>query len=450
MTSTSPGTRQTRKNLTRKERAAVVAFLLRVSVQLEPPFGAIAQCAADFECSEDQVSRLWKRTVKDIKAGNPVNYDSGRKGRSGRKSRLSEEFRLDLNHAIELIPLEDRTNIRTLASLLGIAKSTLHDYLQSGVFRCHTAAAKPMLTDGQREARVKFALQFIQDAGRGQLRFDDMLDRVHLDEKWFYLTKDKQRYYLAEHEEAPHLTVKNKNYILKVMFLVAVARPRWDATRRRVWDGKIGLWPFVVYEPAERSSKNRAAGTLEMKTYNVDRDIYRRCLCKVVIPEIKRVWPSGKRFVLQHDNAKPHVSASDPEVVAALTEGGWDGSIDPQSANSPDFNVLDLGFFASLQTLQHRKKARTIEQLVDNVEEAFRELPFTKIDRVFMTLQSILEACMDVDGGNKYLIPHLGKDQLVQDNGLLPLTLKCSPRVHKKALQFLSSFDEEADKENQT
>ncbi|KAJ0391581.1 hypothetical protein ATCC90586_010674 [Pythium insidiosum] len=407
MTLLSAPPRPSRKNLTPEQRAAAVAVLLSVSVKLEAPYGAIAMCAANFDVSVDQISRLWKRAVRDIKASRPINYQSGRKGRSGRKTRLSDEFWNDLNHAIELVPLEDRTNIRTLASTLGIPKSTLHDYLLAGVFRCHTASAKPMLTDIQRIARVKFAITFVHKSSLGSLRFDDMMDRIHLDEKWFYLAKDKQRYYLAEHEDAPPPLCQEQEFY-------------------------------------------RQAGTLEMKTFTVDRDIYRRCLCSVVIPEIKRVWPSRKRFVLQHDNAKPHVDASDPEVVAALTEGGWDGSIHPQPANSPDFNVLDLGFFASLQSLQHRKKARSIEELVDNVDEAFRELPMTNIDRVFLTLQSVLQASMDVDGGNKYLIPHLGKDKLVQGNGLLPPSLKCSDRVFRKAEASLSSAETEAEKEKRT
>lgn len=144
------------------------------------------------------------------------------------------------------------------------------------------------------------------------------------------------------------------------MFLVAVARPRWDAYRHRVWDGKVGLWPFVVYEPAERSSKNCPVGTLELKTCTVDRDVYRQALCRIVIPRIKASWPFGKRVVLQHDNAKPHVDADDPEVLVACTEGGWKMSISPQPANSPDYNANDIGFFASLQSLQHKKKPKRL------------------------------------------------------------------------------------------
>ncbi|ETN16712.1 hypothetical protein PPTG_05864 [Phytophthora nicotianae INRA-310] len=122
---------RTRKNLTPAERAEVIAYLLSVSTELSPPQGAIKACATKYACGDAQISRLWRRSVKAIQAGAPIDYESGRKGRSGRKSRLTSEFRVQLNEAIELIPLEDRTDIRTLASSLGIAKSTLHDYYQA-------------------------------------------------------------------------------------------------------------------------------------------------------------------------------------------------------------------------------------------------------------------------------------------------------------------------------
>ncbi|ETM97295.1 hypothetical protein PPTG_25019 [Phytophthora nicotianae INRA-310] len=101
MTSAAAANTRKRKNLTPAERAEVVAFFLRVSKELQPPIA-----------------------VQNIKAGHPINYDSGKKGRSGRKTRMTEEFRHDLNHAIELILLGARTDIRTLANTLGIPKFT--------------------------------------------------------------------------------------------------------------------------------------------------------------------------------------------------------------------------------------------------------------------------------------------------------------------------------------
>jgi hypothetical protein len=58
-------------------------------------------------------------------------------------------------------------------------------------------------------------------------------------------------------------TVVHKLYIPKVMFCAANARPRWDAGRNEMFDGKVGMWPIATQVPAARSSRNRSAGTLE-------------------------------------------------------------------------------------------------------------------------------------------------------------------------------------------
>ncbi|ETL48717.1 hypothetical protein L916_01708, partial [Phytophthora nicotianae] len=224
-----------------------------------PPRGSTQACAAEYGCSDDQTSRLWHRAVQDIKAGNSINYNSGRKGKSGRKSHMTKVFRDDFNRSIELIPLEDRTDIRTLA---------------------------------------------------------------------------------------------------------------------------------------KRSSKNRPTGTLELKAFTVDRDTNRRALCRMVIPRIKAVWPIGKRVVLQHDNAKPHVATDGPEVLAA---------------------------------------SKTIEDLVDNVDTTVKQLIYPAIDRVFVTIQPELQASMDVNGSNKYMVPHLSNSQIEKRNGLLPRSLPSSALVYVKA-----------------
>ncbi|KAJ0393689.1 hypothetical protein P43SY_008387 [Pythium insidiosum] len=349
------------------------------AVRLRLPVGLLADLADEFECSVRSLSRLWKDSRAKIEVGTIHDGESGRRGHSGRKPRLNGEFAAQLATTIALLPLYQRTSIRTFSEHLGIPKSSLHVYYRAGAFH---ARLKPHLTDDHRAARMQFALSFVNVGPReGQLPL-----------------------HLAPGEEAPHVTVQHKSFIVKVMFLVVVARPRWDAHKKQLSDGKIGVWPFVVYEPAQRSSKNRAKGTLELKTYTVDREIYRACLANSVIPEIKRRWPSGRRVRLQQDNAKPHVLADDEVIQAACSAGGWDMKVAPQPPNSPDFNVLDLGFFASLQTLHHQMPARNIEGLVDNVDQAFRDLSFTSLDRVFMTLQTVLHAAMKTDSGNRILL----------------------------------------------
>ena len=44
-----------------------------------------------------------------------------------------------------------------------------------------------------------------------------------------------------------------------------------------------------------------------------------------------------------------------------------------QPPNSPDLNVLDLGFFCSIQGLQKGMVSKNLEVLVENTERAFRE-----------------------------------------------------------------------------
>lgn len=111
---------------------------------------------------------------------------------------------------------------------------------------------------------------------QSQPMFKGMYNYVHIDEKWFFLSKGAERYYLLPAEREPHRTCKN---ITKVMFLAAVARLRFDANHNEVFSGKIGIFPFTYKEPAKRTSKNRVAGTMETKAIlQVNRDVFRSYL----------------------------------------------------------------------------------------------------------------------------------------------------------------------------
>ena len=53
------------------------------------------------------------------------------------------------------------------------------------------------------------------------------------------------------------------------MFLFSVARPQYDYRAKRLFNGKIRVWPFVETVPAKRNSKNRPAGTEDVKPVSV-------------------------------------------------------------------------------------------------------------------------------------------------------------------------------------
>ncbi|ETL90626.1 hypothetical protein L917_10731, partial [Phytophthora nicotianae] len=58
-------------------------------------------------------------------------------------------------------------------------------------------------------------------------------------------------------------------------------------------------------------------------------------------------WPCGDRrrpILIQQDNAKPHVSPLDPDIVVAGWEGGWYIRLLCQPSNSPELNPFASHF----------------------------------------------------------------------------------------------------------
>jgi hypothetical protein len=107
--------------------------------------------------------------------------------------------------------------------------------------------------------------------------FKTMSNIVFIDEKWFYMNKKNTNYYLLPEEDEPYRACQSKKFIGKVMFLGAIARPRFDAEWNVTFYGKIGIFPFVIQEPAKRTSVNRVAGTLVTKPItSVNREVSKK------------------------------------------------------------------------------------------------------------------------------------------------------------------------------
>ncbi|ETV97219.1 hypothetical protein H310_09601 [Aphanomyces invadans] len=221
-----------------------------------------------------------------------------------------------------------------------------------------------------------------------------MYSRVHIDEKWFFLTKEKRTFYVYEDEELAHRAAKSKRVITKVMFLDAVARPRYDHHLMRMFDGKLGIWPFVQRIPAARNSKNRPKGTLVTTPLNVDAKVYTASVLNNVVPAIAAKFPRAclqRDVLIQQDNASPHRVVSTEMLVA---NGVQSIGIANQPPNSPDFNVLDLGCFN---------------------EQSLVELPVNTLAKTFITLPKVMECALLDSGGNNFKMPHMKKGNTVDE-----------------------------------
>ena len=276
--------------------------------------------------------------------------------------------------------------------------------------------------------------------------YRNLYDEVHIDEKWFYVTSANQRVILAGNEPDLHYTTRHKSHIEKVMFLCAVARPRYDYHTRHVWDGKIGIWPVGRIVPAARNSRNRPAGTPVWKNENMDRARYTSMLVDLVFPAIKEKFPVGDqakyRIKLQQDNATVHVSSTDPTIVAALEELQLNVEVTHQPPNSPDLNINDLAFFRSIQSLQQREATNNTTQLIAAVHQAFNKYPGYKIDNAFLTLQCCFNSIIERDGNNDYRIVHMNKARLNR-LGLLPVSIRVTDVVANWDLQEEEMVEEE-------
>lgn len=412
-----------------------ISIYLELLAKTNPPVlrrGVSKEVAQKFGVPPRVVQRIWRQ-----------GQDAG--GLCGVVNKLTKNCgrkRIEIDmEAIKSVPLRERTTFQDLANALGVKKSTLHNRYKEGYFRRHTNDLKFALTDDNKKARVEYCLSMLlNDYPNGPI-FNSMYNIVYIDEKWFYRTRRNQKYYLANDEERPQREVKSKNFIEKVMVLTVVTRPRFDENGTCIFDGKIGVFPFVYVEPAKRSSANRPRGTMVTKAMtSVTKDVSRDFLVNKVLPAIKEKWPAEERgmpIFIQQDNAKTHIDVNDADFVQAAQADGWDIRLTCQPPNSPDLNVLDLGFFAAIQALFHKGTPNNIEQIVERINQAFCEYPVDRSNRIFLTQQSCMLEIMKHNGGQHYNIPHTKKKTL-EMQGALPTSFHCPIELYNQACQFIS------------
>lgn len=95
-----------------------------------------------------------------------------------------------------------------------MSHSTLHRRVKEGTIRRHTNAIKPSLNDDNMKHRLRFCFSMLEiDTLDHEPKFVNMYNIVHIDEKWFYMTKKSENYYLLPVEEEPIVHVKVKTIL---------------------------------------------------------------------------------------------------------------------------------------------------------------------------------------------------------------------------------------------
>ena len=241
------------KEMSLQQRKHALGRLLSLLEDGVLPWGSFTIVADEMGVTRSTISRLWglARGAREHSLILTPEIASRNNSRAKSLKYSHAEFRQGLKE----IPRRRRKTYRSTAKAMGVSLNTVQRMLlHKDVCRVHTSSLKPTLTEENKMSRMELALSFVDKNNPSQ--FKNMEDLIHIDEKWFFLTKDGQRFIIAADEEEPYRHVQHKNFMTKVMFLCAVARPRYDTNKNAWFDGKIGIWPIGKWEPAKRKSKN--------------------------------------------------------------------------------------------------------------------------------------------------------------------------------------------------
>lgn len=419
-----------------EERTEILQHLLQKRRKDEQKWeaGTIVDTAEIFGVSRMTVWRLWKRAKDSSIDGSVMNVSSRMHLTGSQKKEWTEEL-----DNMKDIPLNKRGNLRSLSHAIKVPKTALIRImrLQQPPIKRISSCIRPLLTEDNKKERLLYCLHHTK-VSNDAIIFNSMYDCVFIDENWFYITMHNKCFYIAHDETPLHRICRSKRFITQVMFLAAVGRPQCDNHRKTWFDGKVGICPLVERVPTQRGSKNRPKGTMETRpTTSVTQGIVREIIINKVFPSIRDKIPKkhcgGGRVVwVQQDNSKPHVLPNDPDISQAGIAGGWNIKIKHQPPNSPDLNILDLGFFASIQSLQQRQVMRTIDELVTVVQDAYEKEDRFTLDNVFLSLHLAMERIMECGGGNNYKLGHIGKEKLRRE-GKLPVDLMCKQECYENA-----------------
>ena len=279
-------------------------------------WGSFTIVADQIGVARSTIRRLWRQARGAREQSLIITLEIASRNNSCTKSlKYSHaEFRQGLKE----IPRRHRKTYRSTARAMGVSLNTVQQMLlKKDVCRIRTSSLKPTLTEENKMSRMELALSFVDK--NNPSKFENMEDLIHVDEKWFYLTKDGQRFIIAADKEEPYRHVQHKSFLTKVMFLCAVARPRYNTNKNAWFDRKIGIWPIGKWEPAKRKSKKRAKGTLVWKNQLINQDVYREYLIQKLLPAVKEKWPrNNAKIRLQQDGAKSHILEDDAEFKAAV------------------------------------------------------------------------------------------------------------------------------------
>ena len=185
------------------------------------PWGSLTIVAEEIGVARSTISRLWQQACGACEQSLIITPEIA--SRNNSCTNCLTYSHMEFRQGLKEIPRRCRKTYHSTVKAMGVALSTVQQMLlHRDVCHIHTFSLKPTLMEENKMSRMELALSFIDKNNTS--KFKNMEDLIHINEKWFYLMKDGQRFIIAANEEEPYRHVQHKSFLMKIMFLCAVAR----------------------------------------------------------------------------------------------------------------------------------------------------------------------------------------------------------------------------------
>lgn len=154
-------------------------------------------------------------------------------------------------------------------------------------------------------------------------------------------------------------------------------------------DLKIGISKVCIIREAQHTTARFTKGEEYECDMTTDHRWYQTFSSDTRLPTFKQKmsWLWEKNTIVQQDGATPHTGHdASNKLTSGGREGGWDIRVFRQPAQSPDLNVNDLGFVASLKSRVWKKEYESIDEMIEGIRVMFTKYDNCTFERVWQSV----------------------------------------------------------------
>ena len=404
-------TRGGAKDATERVKAQAVLLFYKLCTRGMPKMEAYDEAASLTNNSASSV-RSWVKTEDELGLDGLESRRSG----CGSVTKFSPGKKTCIDQLME--EADGEITHRQAQAALGLGSHhTAALYIKQAGYEKAIKRLKTLLSPAHMRARVAFVEKHFDSDWYGTFMGDEKLFVMGLGNKTRYVRRE-------ENDQPCFKFIDNTLHPEQLMVVAVVGRPDLE----KGFDGKVYIdWCCAEWKQAVRNSKNRAAGTWEIRTERkedgslkgITGETYKELMTDFGFPHMQEA--AGllglRRVIYQDDNASPHAKAWTQLGLDRVAQrfGIERGDQPPRS---PDLNVLDLYVWRVLEAGVHRRRPKTLVELWNAIKAAWDEdLTAEKLECAYRLLTPVMSLVNEKNGGNNFKLPHSGIRQAMREDG---------------------------------